>query len=115
MSRFNALIASLVLAGLPASAHMAPEGWTYDFFCCSGHDCGQIPDDSVEIMTDGYRVTLDPGDHPMVTEHRVYMVPFETTVAGQKVVRKSKDSHWHICFFPTQETVRCFFTAPMGY
>jgi hypothetical protein len=56
----------------------------------------------------GYRVTLNPGDHHMVTHQHVFFMP----TSEAKV---STDGSYHACLFPTEDTLRCFYAPPMSY
>lgn len=80
---------ALLLAALaaPAAAH----SW-YDPACCSGNDCAMVKPSAVEITPDGYRVTLEPGDHPIVAVRTIAIIPF-----GHKRERRSRDGDWHVC------------------
>jgi hypothetical protein len=98
----------LALAG-GASAHDAPSGWTYPPSCCNGGDCGQVPHGRVKPAPGGWRVTLSPGDNPMVTDKTgpvTVIIPADRT-------QLSPDREFHICLWPTHRDVRCFW-APEG-
>ena len=103
--------ASLLLAFpvLPAAAHKAPAGWSYPPSCCNGDratgDCQVIPAERVRESIDGYIVTLRPGDHRLVTRLQRYRIPY-----GEEI--RSPDGNFHICLYPTQATVFCFFAPP---
>lgn len=95
-----------------ASAHEMPSGFTYDRYCCNGDgrsgDCQMIPGTNVRIVREGYRVTLLPGDHRLVTRPHVYVVP-------QTRARPSPDGSYHLCLFPNEDTVRCFYAPPLEF
>lgn len=69
-------------------------------------DCDQIPDHAVKVGPDGYVVTLEPGEHPMVKERMTFVVPYSEA-------EKSPDGRAHICISPTLKR-RCFFIGHMG-
>jgi len=95
-----------------ATAHDAATGWSYDPYCCNGNaehgDCQMIPSKTVAITPDGYRVTLRPGDHRLVTRSHVFLLPMTRAM-------HSGDSDYHICLFPNEDTPRCFYAPDMGY
>lgn len=62
-----------------AAAHVAPAGWTYDPACCSGNDCQEMPDGSIEERADGYLIK-STGE----------LIPREKARYGQ-------DEHYHLC------------------
>ena len=92
-----------------ARAHQSPTGWVYDSVCCFGDhntgDCQQIPSHTVEITSQGYRITLKPGDHRKATKHHVFIVP-------QSDARKSMDGDYHLCLWPSEDDLRCFYAPP---
>lgn len=95
-----------------ASAHNAPMGWRYDGFCCNGDghngDCQQIPTQSVKVVKGGYEITLNPGDHRLVTKPHTFFV-------DQRNVRDSGDDYFHACLYPTEDTMRCFYAPKPVY
>ncbi|WP_112437112.1 MULTISPECIES: hypothetical protein [unclassified Rhizobium] len=95
-----------------AQAHDAPSGWAYEPYCCNGDnetgDCQMIPPKSVAITPNGYRVTLLPGDHRLVTHAHVFLLPMGRAM-------KSGDGDYHLCLFPNEDTPRCFYAPEMGY
>lgn len=111
-----ALMWASVILGL--AALMVTKGWAHDWYpsrCCwspqnapAGRlgDCDQIPDSAVKVGPDGYVVTLEPGEHPMVKERMTFMVPYAEA-------EKSPDGRAHICISPTLKR-RCFFIGHMG-
>jgi hypothetical protein len=106
----------------PAAAHDAkptrqqPLGWTYPSRSCwsasnapAGRlgDCADIPNHAVKVGPDGYVVTLEPGEHPMVTERISYVIPYAEA-------EQSPDGRYHLCISSTLKR-RCFFAgARMG-
>lgn len=93
-----------VLAGLPfcaaclaaicldtAQAHQALSGWTYPKECCSdAQDCQTIPAGDVSQDSDGYIVTLRPGEHRHAPRGgRFYMLDSQ--------VKPSGDRDYHVC------------------
>ena len=77
----------------------------YDPWCCNQRDCQPIPAHAVEIVPEGYRVTLKPGEHHMVNETVVHVVPFSEA-------RDAPDGAYHACLYPTQHVMRCFYRPP---
>lgn len=84
----RALLALCVvgLVALPVFAH----SW-YDPDCCGGNDCAPIPDTAVTLTAEGWKVRLEPGEHPMVTRG-----PIEVIVPDEDV-RPSRDANFHAC------------------
>lgn len=104
------LSGALALACSVALAHNAPSGWTYPPSCCNGGDCAQIPHGRVRAAPGGWRVTLRPGDNPMVTEATGAVTVFVPASATQP----SPDREFHICLWPTHDSVRCFWAPEAG-
>jgi len=106
------LFAVIVAAALPAGAHTSKHGMKYDSWCCNGSavngDCQEIPDSAVEFVPGGYRVTLAPGEHKLVTRPHSYFKRADK-------VRFSTDGHYHACLWPTQDSLRCLYVVPMGF
>lgn len=106
-------IAAIVLtfAGV-AWGHDAPSGFAYEPYCCNGDghtgDCQMIPSKTVRIVTEGFQVTLLPGDHRLATHKHIFFVP-------QKETMESPDGAYHLCLFPNENTVRCFYAPPVGF
>lgn len=107
-----ALFAALALAG-NAWAHEAPSGMVYENYCCSGvgptGDCHHIPASGVQVLADGYQITLNPGDHPLVTKQHIFIVSFAETKYTPT------DGDYHACLYPDENTLRCFYAPPKGY
>lgn len=95
-----------------AYAHDAPSGWAYDPYCCNGDgetgDCQMIPSRTVKIVDGGYKITLEPGDHRLVTHLHVFVMP-------QRKTMHSPDGAYHLCLFPDENTLRCFYAPDMDY
>ncbi|MDK4725448.1 hypothetical protein [Rhizobium phaseoli] len=95
-----------------AQAHHAPSGFAYDPYCCNGDgesgDCQSISSKTVRALHEGYEVTLLPGDHRLVTRRHVYLIP-------QAQTKESPDGAYHLCLFPNEDTVRCFYAPPLGF
>ena len=112
------LSVSLIVAFLssapvvPALAHDAAPGWDYDKFCCNGDnhagDCQMISTKNVRVIEGGYQIVLGPGDHRMVTRPHNFSLP-------QSEARRSQDEDYHICLYPTEDTLRCFYAPDMGF
>jgi hypothetical protein len=102
-----------------------PLGWKYPWSCCSGNDCTMIEPRNVQQTPEGYLVTLQPGDHPFITEEtgvREYLMEY-----GDKRIKDSPDGAYHICLrSPTTVNnsgdpladplaVICFYKGPEGF
>jgi hypothetical protein len=69
----------------------AAHDW-YDPTCCTGQDCAPVPSAAIEGMSDGYHVTLLPGDHPLIRRPLRTVVPY-----GDPRINWSQDSRPHAC------------------
>ncbi|MFC3164710.1 hypothetical protein [Ciceribacter thiooxidans] len=102
----------MIVLAPPAYAHDAATGWSYDAFCCNGShvsgDCQTIPSRSVRVTRNGYEITVGPGDHRLVTRRHDFTLP-------QSNARRSQDEEYHLCLFPDEDTLRCFYAPDMGY
>jgi len=105
---FKTILLTILLTATTALAHKAPSGWEYDWYCCSGSDCQEISEKHVKAVKGGYKVTMDVGDHVMVTKHHEYFIE-------QSKVRLSKDDKFHLCLWPDEDTLRCLYAPPMGF
>lgn len=103
---------ALLITTIHTSAHESPLGWNYPPYCCNGNghtgDCAPIPKEAVKEVTGGTKITLMVGDHPMVTKPQEFFVPYAD-------VKPSPDGMFHICLFPTEDHVRCFFAPDRGF
>ncbi len=102
-----AVIPALFLAALLAGP-VAAHDW-YDGDCCSGHDCAPVSPSAVVVTRDGYAVTLNPGDHPLVTRTIRATVPFASPDA-----RPSQDGNWHACVHPGRAALLCLYVPGAG-
>lgn len=102
MKRLLFVAALLSCINVAALAH-----GLYDPWCCSDKDCAPIPDQSVEEIDGGWKVTLNKGDHPMVTKPMEYFVK-----KGQEKFHHHGGTH--ACFYPDEETLRCLYVPPPG-
>lgn len=95
-----------------ALAHESHKGFKYESYCCNGNaetgDCQMIPTRSVRVTSDGYEVSLAPGDHRLVTRRHVFSW-------SQSEARRSEDGEYHLCLFPDEDTPRCFYAPDMGF
>lgn len=103
---------AMTVATLPAAAHETTTGWQYDQFCCNGDshsgDCQMISTKNVKITENGYEISLAPGDHRLVTRPHHFTLP-------QAKARRSRDAEYHLCLYPTEDTLRCFYAPPMAF
>lgn len=67
-----------------------------------------ISSKTVRPNLERYEVTLLPGDHRLATSRHVFSIP-------QSKVKESPDGAYHLCLFPDEDTVRCFYAPPMGF
>ena len=74
--------------------------------CCNTYDCQQVSGELIEEVRGGFMIRLKPGQHIMVSTPVEHFVPYRDLQA-------SPDNKWHVCLFPNQDTVRCFF-GPVG-
>jgi hypothetical protein len=81
-----------------ASAHDAPSGWSYAPECCSNHDCREIKDDAVSLVTGGWRIKAT-GE-----------------IMAQQEVRQSRDGRFHRCSSEGREDARtyCLYVPEFG-
>lgn len=98
-----------------AFSHEAPTGWSYPLSCCwspsnapAGRpgDCAEIASSTVVEAPDGYRITLNRGDHPVVNSTVTVTIPY-----GQE--KMSPDGAYHLCLSDAM-TPRCFFAGARG-
>ena len=89
-----------------------PLGWNYDGWCCNGDghtgDCQVVSHKAVRSVKGGYQITLEPGDHRLVTKRHVFF-------KEERAARKSPDGMYHVCLYPTENQLRCFYAPPMGF
>lgn len=105
-------VSTLSIPTAQGRAHEAVSGFKYDSYCCNGNnhtgDCQRIPTRNVRITSGGYEIILKPGDHRLVTRTHDFQLP-------QSEARRSTDSEYHICLYPTEDTLRCFYAPDMGF
>ena len=93
----------------PAAGHDAPSGWAYSNECCSSADCAPVDDEAIEEVQGGFRLTLRPGEHPMVKDRPVVVfVPH-----GDRRIQKSGDWRKHACL-SRFGSVFCLYLVPGG-
>jgi hypothetical protein len=92
-----------------AVAHKARSGMPYDPYCYNGSDCAEISDEAVTATPNVYLVTLRKGEHPMIESEKI------TRVIPFKDVRHSEDARFHLCLYPNEDYVRCFYAPPQGF
>lgn len=102
LTRRSILTGGAILFASPA----LPHSW-YDPWCCNAKDCAPIPASAVRVTPGGFAVTLQPGEHPMVTEG-----VFRAFVRHRDA-RPSEDGEYHACIYPA-DTMRCFYAAQGG-
>lgn len=111
---FIGALVFIVIIGT-AMAHEAVSGMPYPARCCwspqaapAGRpgDCDELPDRAVQAVQGGYRLSLMPGDHPMVKAPMTVIVPYPD-------MEHAEDGKFHVCF-RADMTVRCFFGGSSG-
>ena len=112
------MLALALVAGMmtlvPVQAHKSAGGMDYDPWCCNGGDCSELPEDAVVAGPNGWVVTLKRGQHPMVHSPEVrHVIPYKPT--GVTRIKPSGDGKFHLCLWPTEADVRCFYVPPQGF
>ena len=103
------IVCIIALACLPVLAHNAPSGWAYDPTCCSGYDCAPAPAGSVKATPEGWRVIIQPGEHPMVEG-----VPLDEVVPfNDPRILLSGDDQFHACVSGYRQAILCLY-VPEG-
>lgn len=93
----------------------ADPSWAHSWFdpwCCNDRDCQPIPDSAVKITPQGYVITLQPGDHPMLakeTRPHTYTVPY-----AKARVSLDPEQKFFACIYPDPSSMRCFYAKPSG-
>lgn len=101
----------LALALIDARAHDAPTGWSYSVACCSGYDCAELPAGTVKEGSNGYQITLMPGQHPMVTGDI-----FRATVPyGSSKIKDAPDGLYHACILKSSQSIICLYVGSRGF
>lgn len=71
-------------------------------------ECQPIPSEDVKIDGANYEIALKPGDHRMATRLHLFFVP-------QSKAMMSVDGFYHLCFFPNEDVVCCFYAPQMNF
>lgn len=104
-------IALAACVPMNARTHPASPGWTYPPACCQGSarsgECHRLPSSHVKKGRNGFSILVHPGEHPIVTKRQQFLVPYGSELP-------SGDGDFHICLYPTQDHVNCFFAPPDG-
>jgi hypothetical protein len=109
-----AFVSSLQAGAAAAHEAHSPTGvtWKYDGFCCNGDnlsgDCQMISTKNVKVTEGGYEILLGPGDHRLITRPHHFSLK-------QSQARRSQDEEYHLCLYPTEDTLRCFYAPDMSY
>lgn len=114
--RLLTLLAALTI-GSAALSHDAPSGWAYSAACCSGYDCAEVKLATVKPTPEGWQITLEPGDHPMIDASFTELVPYK-----DKRIKESGDEMFHACIVAYRRgtpqasppKLRCLYVPPMG-
>lgn len=102
---------SLALALAAGAPGVRAHSW-FDPWCCNDRDCQPIPDSAVKITPQGYVITLNPGDHPMLSKEtgpRTYTVPY-----ANARVSLDPEQKFFACIYPDPSSMRCFYAKPSG-
>lgn len=93
---YKAALLATLLSAAPVSAHE----W-YSAACCSGQDCEAIPEHSVTVEGDRYKVTLRHGDHSMLGKNdeivTYFLDPNDQTGRTDSRALQGEDSDFHAC------------------
>ncbi len=114
MRSILALVMIVYASASPSSlsAHEAHSGWKYEAYCCNGNehtgDCQMISTKNVRVTSNGYEISLKAGEHRLVTKNHAFSVP-------QNQTRRSQDEEYHLCLYPNEDTLRCFYAPDMSY
>jgi hypothetical protein len=105
----RAAVAALCWSLTALSASAQPHSHNlYDPACCTpasqgsgSGDCYPIPNTAVRFVQGKVIVTLNPGDHPMVTRPHTFEVEWNATFGSgkQSTIRPSKDGQFHACLY----------------
>ncbi|MGF9691917.1 MULTISPECIES: hypothetical protein [unclassified Rhizobium] len=105
-------IMMLMAVASSPKAHETATGWQYDAYCCNGNehsgDCQMISTRNVRVISGGYEILLRPGDHRLITRNHDFKIP-------QSQARRSRDEQYHLCLYPNEDTLRCFYAPDMSY
>ena len=114
MASLTSLPIAFAIAAMPAlagRAHEGSNGWAYPPACCKGNeqggDCHRIPEGAVATGRYGFSVHIKPGHHPMATREHRFLIPYGNEIP-------SGDGYFHICLYPNEDHVNCFFAPPDG-
>lgn len=112
MNRRTLFLGALAAGFAPVLARQAAAHSWYDFACCSGRDCAPAPVHAVSEERGGWRVTLQPGEHPMVpagSPARTWLIAF-----NDPRIRKSRDGAFHPCVAHVGGDLLCLYVPPEG-
>jgi hypothetical protein len=92
------LVLGFLLAAVPAAAHQAASGWSYDAKCCGGRDCREIDDTAVAPATGGW------------------LIKASNEIFPYRLAKPSPDGRFHRCSLDGAETSMtiCLYAPPMG-
>lgn len=100
----------LFVTPVPVSAHEAPEGWSYDPWCCGGHDCGPVVGYEYTHPTDGSLAMMIITVRTL--EGKLVKGKVTANLDGVKV-EASKDGAMHACIYPPEtDHIRCLYMPP---
>jgi hypothetical protein len=113
MAKLALALAAGMMMLVSAQAHTSDGGMTYSAYCCTGDaatgDCFEVPDSAVKAGEGGWTVTLQKGQHRMVQSPVVqHFVPYGTE-------KKATDGRFHVCLFPNESTLRCFYAPDQAF
>lgn len=101
----------LMISVSGTNSHYAGKTWAYPPACCrgdhNGGECRRIPPSRVIEGQSGYTIRLFPGDFPDVTRQHTFLVPYGDALP-------SGDRDFHVCLYPSEDHVNCFFAPPPG-
>jgi hypothetical protein len=103
------ILCGFTLLAHTGEAHRAVGGWTYPPACCKSSDvgghCEAIPSTNVKRTAQGFLIFIRPADHHLATRYHSFFVPY-----GDEL--PSGDENYHICLYPTEDYLTCFFAPP---
>lgn len=87
-----------------ATAHEAPKGWSYPFYCCSSYDCRMVPASAI-------------GEPTVKRNSYVINRTGEELKIGDTRLKDSPDGEFHWCSVAGADDTRtlCLYIPPKGF
>lgn len=102
------LIAITIYFSWPAKSHSF-----YDAICCSDRDCAPIAANMVRETPAGYRVTINPGSHPMWPADKPAPLSILYEYRSDKI-KPTRDGAWHVCINAAGDPL-CLYVTGGGF